>query len=56
MQNFRTLVFIAVSMIVLAAIALVIYLVVAQVIPGAVFSPSAPPRDIPALPLSTPGG
>ncbi|TQL55788.1 hypothetical protein [Subtercola boreus] len=54
MQSFRTVLFIAVSVVVLAAIALVISLVVMQVIPGAPFSSDAPPRDIPAqqVPLS----
>ncbi|WP_158507089.1 hypothetical protein [Subtercola sp. Z020] len=56
MQSVKTVVFMVLSLVVLAAIALVIYLVVAQVIPGATFSPDGPPRDIPALPLSTTGG
>ncbi|WP_172582864.1 hypothetical protein [Subtercola boreus] len=52
MRNLKSGVFFIGSLVVLAAIALVIYLAVSQVIPGAPAGPESPPRDIPAQPLS----
>lgn len=53
MTNLKTAVFVAASFVVLAAIALVIFVAVAQVVPVSAVTPSGPPLDVPGQPIAT---